>query len=102
MKFSRIKDLRNDLDLTQVQVAEKLGLYTTTYQRYERGENEIPFYMAIEIAKFYNVSLDYLAGSVDKNYQSTALDNEIMQLVSKLDSETKEKLISTLRIWINN
>ena len=48
------------------------------------------------------VSLDYLAGSVDKNYQSTALDNEIMQLVSKLDSETKEKLISTLRIWINN
>ena len=45
---------------------------------------------------------DYLAGSVDKNYQSTALDNEIMQLVSKLDSETKEKLISTLRIWINN
>lgn len=41
-------------------------------------------------AELTGVSLDYLAGSVDKNYQSTALDNEIMQLVSKLDSETKE------------
>ncbi len=53
-------------------------------------------------AELTGVSLDYLAGSVDKNYQNTALDNEIMQLVSKLDSDTKEKLISTLRIWINN
>ena len=45
------------------------------------------------------VSLDYLAGSVDKSYQNTALDNEIMQIVQKLDVDSKEKLISTLRIW---
>ena len=64
MNYTRIKDLREDRDLTQKAVAEKLGLYTTTYQRYERGEREIPFDLAIELAKFYNVSLDFLAGLI--------------------------------------
>ena len=50
-------------------------------------------------AELTGVSLDYLAGSVDKSYQNTALDNEIMQIVQKLDVDSKEKLISTLRIW---
>ena len=64
MNYTRIKDLREDRDLTQKAVAEKIGLYTTTYQRYERGEREIPFDLAIELAKFYNVSLDFLAGLI--------------------------------------
>ena len=64
MKYPRIKDLREDADKTQAQVAEALGLYTTTYQRYERGENNLPFDIAIAIAKYYNVSLDYLAGLI--------------------------------------
>ena len=64
MKYTRIKDLREDRDLTQKAVAEKLGLHTTTYQRYERGEREIPFDLAIALAKFYNVSLDFLAGLI--------------------------------------
>ena len=62
--YQRLKDLREDRDLTQSQLAEALGLYTTTYARYERGENELPLYMAIEIAKFYNVSIDYIAGLI--------------------------------------
>ena len=53
-------------------------------------------------AELTGVSLDYLAGSVDKNYQNTALDNEIMQLVQKMDADSKEKLIATLRIWNTN
>lgn len=64
MNYTRIKDLREDRDLTQKAVAEKIGLYTTTYQRYERGEREIPFDLAIALAKFYNVSLDFLAGLI--------------------------------------
>ena len=43
--------------------------------------------------------MDYLAGSIDKTYENTALDNEIMQLVQKMEVSDKEKLISTLRIW---
>lgn len=66
MKYKRIKDLREDADLTQAEIAKRLGLYTTTYQRYERGENEVPLYIAIEIAQYYNISLDYIAGLIDK------------------------------------
>ena len=62
MLYPRIRNLREDADKTQAQVAEALGLYTTTYQRYERGENNLPLDIAIEIAKYYNISLDYLAG----------------------------------------
>ena len=62
MMYERIKDLREDSDKTQAEVAAALGLYTTTYQRYERGEREIPLGIAVLIAKYYNVSLDYIAG----------------------------------------
>lgn len=65
MEYKRIKDLRKDSDMTQAELAEKLGLYTTTYARYERGEQEIPLYIAVEIAKIHNVSLDYLAGLIN-------------------------------------
>ena len=60
--YQRIRDLREDADKTQAQVAEALGLYTTTYQRYERGERVIPLDIAVALAQYYNVSLDYLAG----------------------------------------
>ena len=62
MPYGRIKDLREDAELSQKQIAEKLYMHKTTYARYETGEREIPFYIAIMLAKYYNVSLDYLAG----------------------------------------
>lgn len=60
--YPRIKDLREDQDLTQAQIAEKLGLHTTQYQRYERAETTIPADIIVDIAKFYNVSTDYILG----------------------------------------
>ena len=65
MQYKRIKDLREDHDLTQAQIAEKLGLHTTQYQVYERGEVKIPIDFFVDLAKLYNVSLDYLAGLTD-------------------------------------
>lgn len=62
MSYRRIRDLREDADLSQRQLAEELGMYKTTYARYERGEREIPLDVAIRLAKYYGVSLDYLAG----------------------------------------
>ena len=47
-------------------MAEKLQMHTTTYARYETGEREIPLCVAIKLADFYKVSLDYLAGRSDK------------------------------------
>lgn len=61
-KYSRIRDLREDADLTQAQIADALGLYKTTYARYESGERDLPLEIAIRIADFHKVSLDYLAG----------------------------------------
>lgn len=60
--YKRIRDLREDADMTQKQVAEKLFLQLTQYRRYECGESELPMNIAINIARIYNVSLDYIAG----------------------------------------
>ena len=60
--YQRIRDLREDADLTQKQIAEKLGMYLTTYRRYESGEQKPPFDFIITLAKFYNVTIDYIAG----------------------------------------
>lgn len=63
--YRRLRDLREDNDLTQNQLVEKLNMHKTTYTNYEQGKRDLPLSLAIKIAKFYNVSLDYLAGLSD-------------------------------------
>ena len=58
--YRRIRDLREDNDKTQKQIAEYLNMQLTVYQRYERGERELPLWVAIKLADYYRVSLDYL------------------------------------------
>lgn len=60
--YPRIRDLREDKDKTQKEIAAYLNMQLTVYQRYERGEREIPLWAAIRLADYYNVSLDYLVG----------------------------------------
>ena len=60
--YERIKDLREDNDKTQREIATVLNMQLTVYQRYERGEREIPLWAAIKLADYYSVSLDYLVG----------------------------------------
>ena len=66
----------------KAEVAADIGLYTTTYQRYERGEREIPLDIAICLAKYYNVSLDYLAG-LRRNRNRLQGENTIWKLVDR-------------------
>ena len=63
-QYQRLKDLREDRSdvLKQQDIAELLGTTQQTYSLWERGDREIPFHHAITLAKFYNVSLDYIAG----------------------------------------
>ena len=61
-RYERIRDLREDSDKTQEQVAKLLFMQREQYRRYETGEREIPLGIAIQIAELYDVSLDYLAG----------------------------------------
>lgn len=58
--YRRIRDFREDNDLTQTQVAKMLGMSQTGYSKYETGENDIPTYVLIKLSDFYNTSVDYL------------------------------------------
>ena len=62
----RIRNLREDADLTQKEIAELLLCDQSLYSKYERGERALPLELAVQLADFYKVSLDYLAGRTDK------------------------------------
>lgn len=62
----RIRDLREDSDLNQTQVAKLLNVSQTTYSRYENGVLDIPNEALIKLADFYNTSIDYLLGRTDR------------------------------------
>lgn len=59
---NRLKDLREDKDLTQDQLVKLLKMNKTTYTRYEQGVSDMPLEFAKQMALFYNVSLDYISG----------------------------------------
>lgn len=63
--YKRIRDLREDSDLTQKQIAEILGMSQTGYSKYETGENDIPTHILIKLADFYHTTTDYLLGRTD-------------------------------------
>ena len=62
MYFQRLKDLREDMDLSQARIAELLHTSQTVYSRYERGFRTIPVEHLLILADFYGVSVDYLLG----------------------------------------
>ena len=64
--IKRIRDLREDHDLTQEAIANVLGTSQTMYARYERGANELPIRHLITLSKYYNVSTDYILGLTNK------------------------------------
>lgn len=63
--IKRIRDLREDNDLTQAQVAEYLGTSQTMYARYERGANELPIRHLMKLCDLYKVSADYILGRTE-------------------------------------
>ena len=64
--YERLRDLREDNDLTQAQVAKVLNTTQQVYSRYEMGINEVPLHHLITLSKFYKVSTDYILGLSDK------------------------------------
>lgn len=61
----RIRDLREDNDLTQQQISKILLCDQSLYSKYERGERDIPIALLIKLADYYNTSIDYLVGRTD-------------------------------------
>lgn len=63
--FERIRNLREDRDIKQKQMAEYLKIHQTTYSDYELGNLNVPVDVLIKLAKFYNTSIDYIVGLTD-------------------------------------
>ncbi|MEE1050293.1 MAG: helix-turn-helix transcriptional regulator [Clostridia bacterium] len=61
----RLRDLREDLDITQKTIADYLNVRQNTYSQYENGQRQLPIEALIELARFYNVSTDYILGLTD-------------------------------------
>lgn len=66
MNLERIRNLREDSDLTQTEIAKKFNISQRAYSHYETGTRDIPLNILVELADFYNCSLDYLLGRTNK------------------------------------
>jgi transcriptional regulator with XRE-family HTH domain len=64
--YKRIRDLREDADMTQVQIAKILNCSQRVYSNYERGDIDIPTEILIKLANFHDVSVDYILGRTNK------------------------------------
>ncbi len=64
--YQRLRDLREDRELNQTEVAKMLSMSQTGYSKYETGENDIPTAVLIKLARFYNTSIDYLLGETNE------------------------------------
>ncbi|MCI8897611.1 MAG: helix-turn-helix domain-containing protein [Lachnospiraceae bacterium] len=101
-----IRDLREDHDLTQREVAAYLGVSQQTYSNYENGVREIPTNTVVALARFYKVSTDYLLNSNsgylgNTNLSSTYLDettlHDIMYDIQGLDDDARKELLRFIR-----
>ncbi len=96
--YPRIRDLREDSDKKQAELAEYLGTTTQYYGLYEKGANEISFERAIMLAKYYNVSLDYIAG-LTNNKKSLSTESisqeqqELLEFIKTLTANDKKHLL---------
>ena len=63
--YQRLRDLREDHDLSQRKLAQIIGMSQTGYSKYETGENDIPTSILIKLSRLYNVSIDYLLGETN-------------------------------------
>lgn len=97
----KIKALRISNGLTQIQVAQALGVTPGYISNVENNRVAMSLRVLIYYAKLTGVTLDYLVGMVDSDYQKTALNNALKDRILKLTEEKKEKLMKTLDIWVD-
>ena len=91
--YQRLRDCREDCDITQAKIAQKLSMGTTQYRRYELAESPISLELAEILADFYNVSLDYIAGRTNdkKGLTKSDLPTEEVELIKKFRGLTEKQ-----------
>lgn len=95
--YTRIRDLREDSDMTQQELCEKLYMHKTTYTNYEQGKHSVPLDFAVTLAEFYDVSIDYIAGLTNHKHGDTKPDFtseqvKLADLYMQLTEKNKGKL----------
>ncbi len=98
--FKRIRDLREDNDLYQSDIADILHIARSQYQKYESGTTAVPVHVIIALAKYYDVSIDYLLGETNvKKAPSPALATDAKKALnyfSKLSPENKDYILGEM------
>lgn len=97
---SKIKELRIQMNLTQAEVAAALNVTPGYISNVENNRSAMSLRILTYFAKLTDMSLDTLVGMIDSDYQPTALDNQILNLLQKMEPKQKEKLLKTLLIWM--
>lgn len=95
-----IKNLRIQNGLTQNQVAESLGVTPGYISNVENNRTAMSLRILTYYAHLTGCSLDSLVGELEPEYAETALDRKLYQVMIKLDTETKEKLLKTIELWM--
>lgn len=90
MKFDRLKDLREERDLLQKDIADILGVKRSTYAGWETGKDTIPFKRIIMLSKYYKVSIDYIMGLSNKNEYIDIYEVDLKVFGSNLRKFRKE------------
>lgn len=96
---ARVKELRLKMGLTQNQVAQALHVTPGYISNVENNRTAMSLRILTYYAKLCGITLDSLVGQIDPEYEKSALDNELLDKLSKLDSLKKRKLLKTLEIW---
>ena len=99
---SLIKNLRIQNGLTQNQVAESLGVTPGYICNVENNRTAMSLRVLTYYARLVGCSLDSLVGELEPEYAETALDRKLYQTIIQLDTETKEKLLKTIELWIQS
>lgn len=97
---AQVKELRIQMKLTQAEVAEALNVTPGYISNVENNRTAMSLRVLIYYAKLMNISLDSLIGRIEPEYRKNALDNELLDLSSKLSDDQKKKLIKTIKLWM--
>ena len=95
----KIKELRINMKLTQAEVAKALNVTPGYISNVENNRTAMSLRVLIYYARLMDISLDSLIGRIDSDYRGTALDREILEVLSTMDNDKKLKLLRTLKIW---
>ena len=107
--YKRLRDLREDNDKTQKEIAEILQDSQQHYQMYESGKRELPLWIAIKLAEYYKVSIDYIAGITNnkggingRDILQEIDDRKILEKWHQLTEREKGRILERIEILISS